>query len=142
MTQKQFEQYKECAFDIFCRTVIRHESADAFRELAAKAEREVGLSMLSGQEQEALSYTDEYHTFNLTFLVGDLGIPVEDPKVALALERLPPQKRNVLLLHYFHGDTDAEIGERLGRTARAIRQRRTEALKRLKEIMEDLDDDT
>ena len=58
MTQKQFEQYKERAFDIFCRTVIRHEGADAFREFAAKAEREVGLSMLSGQEQEALSYTD------------------------------------------------------------------------------------
>ena len=80
MTQKQFEQYKERAFDIFCRTVIRHESADAFRELAAKAEREVGLSMLSGQEQEALSYTDEYHTFNLTFLVGDMGIPRRGPE--------------------------------------------------------------
>lgn len=91
MRQKQFEQYKERAFDIFCRTVIRHEGADAFREFAAKAEREVGLSMLSGQEQEALSYTDEYHTFNLTFLVGAMGIPVEDPKAALALERLLPQ---------------------------------------------------
>ena len=60
MTTKELHDYKERAFDAFCRTVIRNESADALRDLAEKSEHEIEMSMLPRQDQDALSCTDQY----------------------------------------------------------------------------------
>ena len=45
MTTKELHDYKERAFDAFCRTVIRNESADALRDLAEKSEHEIEMSI-------------------------------------------------------------------------------------------------
>ena len=47
MTTEAFRTYQEQTFDSFCKSVIRNESTDARRELAAKAEREVPLSSIN-----------------------------------------------------------------------------------------------
>ena len=141
MTTKELHDYTERAFDAFCRTVIRNESADALRDLAEKSEHEIEMSMLPRQDQDALSCTDEYHLFSLVFLVGNLKISVDEPAIAHALQYLTPHKRDVLLLYYFHGETDAEIGKRMKQTESAVFRRRIAALQRLKEIMEDLNDE-
>ena len=70
-----------------------------------------------------------------------IKISVDEPAIAHALQYLTPHKRDVLLLYYFHGETDAEIGKRMKQTESAVFRRRIAALQRLKEIMEDLNDE-
>lgn len=50
MTREQFCKYQEDAFEAFCKALIRNESIDAHRELAARAERETAMSALSERE--------------------------------------------------------------------------------------------
>ena len=54
MTLEQFFDYKEKAFDDFCKALIRNESIDAFREIVRCAVREVALSAVSWTDRAAL----------------------------------------------------------------------------------------
>jgi DNA-directed RNA polymerase specialized sigma24 family protein len=56
-----------------------------------------------------------------------------------AIAALPPQRRDVILLSYFMGQNDPQIGTLLHLEPQTIRYRRQTALQRLKEILENLD---
>ena len=64
-------------------------------------------------------------------------IPIEDENLAKALRSLPPQKRSIVLLALFLGKTDKEIGQELSLPRTTVRDRRHEALKRLREMLGD-----
>ena len=87
----------------------------------------------AGLEQTAAldRYFEDEHIFEV------LGLPVvvSGDLLAEALAQLPEGKRNVILLSYFLGMTDREIGERLNVAHQTISKRRITALKELRGYM-------
>ena len=71
MTLEEFHTYQEQTFDAFCKAVIRNESMDAHRELAAEARQEVSMSTLSADELLSLSAEDTYNLYRKTYYVGN-----------------------------------------------------------------------
>ena len=142
MTTQQFRTYKEQQFDAFCKAVIRHESTDAHRALSQKSAREVNVENAAFAELSTLQTVDEYRPDAVLFWVQGKKIPVSDWALGQALRSLPPYRRDVVLLSYFLECTDSQIGRLLNVDTRAVCARRTVALARLKQLLEELADET
>ena len=56
-------------------------------------------------------------------------------RIAAAMDRLPPRKREVLRMHYDEGRTLREIGEHLGVTESRVSQIHSEAVLRLRTLL-------
>ena len=82
------------------------------------------------------SQSDKYFEDEHIFNVLDKEIVVMGNVLAEAIRALPQQKRDVILLSYFVGMTDKEIGEHLGAIQQTIFKRRISSLKQLKELLE------
>ena len=80
---------------------------------------------------------------NDTYMLGDtfavLGheIEVYDECLAKTLNKLPEKKRTVILMSFYLGMSDAEIGRTLNRVASSISTRRVSALTMLKKLIEE-----
>ena len=57
--------------------------------------------------------------------------------LAAAINQLPPEKREVILMSYFLGMTDKEIGRHLNLIQQTVFKRRKSALKLLNELLKD-----
>lgn len=136
MTSEQFQKYQEQTFDSFCKTVIRNESIDAFREIAAKAKHEVQLSALSDSVLSSLYTEDTYVPYQKVFSVRGHQISVCDKALAEALQFLQPRQRQIVLLYYFLEYNDTEIGAILGISNHTVRLRRNLALRNLHYLLE------
>ena len=62
---------------------------------------------------------------------------MRDETVAEALNSLPENKRDIILLLYFLDMTDGEIGEQLNLVRSTVQYRRTSILRELKKFMEE-----
>ena len=138
MTLEQFYTYQEQTFDSFMDKLIKNEGKDARKELARRAEHEVSISQLLEREVARISVTDAYDLDKMTFYVRDEMVVINDMLLGQAIAALPPKRREVILLSYFMGKNDPQIGELLKLTPNTIRYRRQTSLQRLKEILEAL----
>ena len=64
--------------------------------------------------------------------VDGISVDIHDPDLVKALRFLVPQKRDILLLAYFLGKSDAEIGKLLNISKSTAQRRRASALQRMK----------
>ena len=140
MTLQQFYDYKQNAFDAFCKSVIRYEGLFMLRKLSKQAAKNISIEDLSGHDLRMLSTNDEYKEETVTFWVRDERIQIEDGRLAQALKYLSPQRRNVILLSYVLRYSDVEIARMLRLPPPAVNYRRTSGLKRLREILLILED--
>lgn len=83
-----------------------------------------------------LFVTDEYFKDAYTFHVLDHDITVSDEQIAEALNTLPADRRDIILLAYFLDMADKEIAECLNLVRRTVAYRRTSTLQELKKFME------
>lgn len=132
-----FERHKQHTFDCFCKRLLKNEMRDYYDELKRRRKYEVSFSELTAKELEQLSacniyFADGQHIFNV---LGN-DILVRDETVAEALNSLPENKRDIILLSYFLDMTDREIGEQLNLVRSTVQYRRTSILRELKKIME------
>lgn len=139
MTLEQFQKYQERSFDSFCKTSIHNESANAHNEISARAEKEISFSCLPDSDLQAYSTIDTYRPYRKTFYVRGYIVHVYDPALGETLQHISPQRREVILLCYFLGFSDSEIGHLLHIDHRTVDYRRSTALRRLKELLEDAD---
>ena len=58
-----------------------------------------------------------------------------------ALKMLPERQRDIIMRYYFFGMTDGDISDTDGTARKTVNYQRNAALKKLKEIMEDLRDE-
>ena len=123
------------ACDSFCKKVLRNEVRNFYKEMRKRKENEVLFSELSARELERLSVTDDYFTDERKFSVADCDVIVKNELLAEALRSLPDEKREIVLLAYFHGMKDREIGERLGMIRGTVQYKRTSTLKQLNKLM-------
>lgn len=127
-------------FDSFCRKVLREEARDYIKHIAWRSDHEVSLSELSEEQMTQLYVLDEYPSEQFHFQVQGIGVAVKDEKLAAALNALPDEKRDIVLLAYFLDMTDQEIADRLNIVRRTVQYKRTSSLKEMKERMEVQDD--
>lgn len=139
MTREQFYTYLEQTFDSFTKTVAKNKSIDILREYDRQVKREIPLEDMSPSDiGNRASSTDTYRLYSRAYQVRNYVIHVSDPVIGEVLQHLTPQRREVILLYYFLGYNDAEIGRLLQIDNTTAKYRRSSALKRLKKLMEDL----
>ena len=136
MTLQEFYTLQEETFDSFCKTLIRNESINAHKEYSFRAQTETSLQDLSRNEQQQLAHEDEYDALTTHFIVRGENVYLRDPDLSDALRFLPPKRHGVILLSYFLGRTDNEIGHLLKTDPRTVGYRREAALKKLCEFVE------
>lgn len=139
MTLEQFKRYQEETFDSFCRAIIRNESANAHNEITSRAEKEVSFSCLSPNELRSVKTVDDYRPYCKKYNVRGNIVCIYDPALGEILQYILPERREIILLCYFLGFSDSEIGRLLHIDHKTVDYRRTAALRRLRELLEGMD---
>ena len=99
-------------------------------------EQKISLFELSENDLAGLAVTDKYFKDAFHFSVLDYDINVTDETLAEALQALPADRREIVLLSFYLDMPDREIAERLNLVRRTVAYRKDAALKKLKQIME------
>lgn len=127
----------ESRFDSFCKTVMKNYARDWYRAKRRRGANEVLFSELPDGALIEPIHIDrmdslERHRFD------DLGrtVSIEDDNLAWALSALSQRKRQIILLSYFFGMTDQQIGVRLNVVRSTIQATRTKALREMRELLE------
>lgn len=95
---------------------------------------------MSDRELSAFYVEDQYRPYCKVFSVKGIDIKVYDHTLAELLQYIPQDRRAVILLCFFLDLNDIEIGQILHIKSNTVKYRRNAALKRLRELLEDIDD--
>ena len=128
-------EHKQHAFDSYCKRSIKNEAMNAYTQLRKRSRREVSLSELPEDAMVQLGVYDHYSWEYTTFPVGGAVILIEDDRLAEALNALPQDGRDILLMYFFLDMADREIAERMNMARRTVNARRQKAYRLLKELM-------
>ena len=128
---------ERCRFDAFCKTVLRHEAMNYFRELNRQRKRAIQFSALCQHEMDKLCSMDEYLSDSILFTAYGYALHIHDELVAAAFASLPDQEQGILILHCVLGLADGEIGSLVGMSRSAVQRHRTKALNELRKRLEE-----
>lgn len=138
----QFEETIRHQFDRVCKLALKGEKIDYIRHMEYLRKNEVMLSELSQKELDCLSIEDEYNLESYKFQALNYDVEVKDSLIAEALTSLTKRKRDVILLSYFVGMSDAEIARKMKVVRSTVNEHRKRSLKILKEVMEEKVDES
>ena len=80
------------------------------------------------------NYFEQYKP--TTFVVKGQKVTVVSERLADALSKLSEQRRTVLLMYFFLGYTDTEVGKEYGRSRSTVNYWKLAALKQLRKELE------
>lgn len=129
------ETHKQHTFDSYCKRVLKNEAANGHREINRKANMEVSMSALPEEALEQLAVYDCYPWEYTSFSVDGETVIIKDDRLAEALEKLPEDARNIILMYWLLGMTDSEIGEQRNLSRRWINDCRRKAYRMLIDLM-------
>ena len=141
MAQQDFFTLQERTFDVFCKNTIKNLSAYALRTYFNAQKRKQSLDNYMIQEMSSTAIEDVYHTYGRTFTVRGITMVVRDEVMGECLQYIPPDKRSVLLLSYFGECSDTEIAKILGISNATVFYRKKNALRRLRKLMEAMENE-
>ena len=144
MNTEQYREHIERTFNAFCKIVLYHAALGAYKKLRKKQQFEVSLDYLRKFDFEPIATTDEYfvkYDVPTAFTVRGETVIVESKQLAAALLRLTEKRREVLLLRYYLGYNDEEIGKMCSISRSAVFRRRKIALHLLRKEMEALENE-
>ena len=111
MTPNRREFEKQCAFQKFCKSVLHNEACNAHEEIRRRRVREVTFSNLALHEERQLYTVDKYFQDEEAEPSYQMAGKEITPKLLLeAIRALPEERRKIILMYYFEGLTDVEIG--------------------------------
>lgn len=128
---------ERCRFDAFCKTVLRHEAMNYFRELNRQRKRAIQFSALYQYEMDKLCSMDEYPSDSFVFSAFGYALHIRDELVADAFASLPEREQSILILYCVLELTDGEIGSIAEMSRSAVQRHRTKALNELRKRLED-----
>lgn len=136
---ERYKQFNEMTFEAYCKKSIDRAVNRGRKQKSQRARDEISLFALSEDIlartcEELDAITDGKQTPTI-FRVGELEIIIHDEELAAALQSLTPQRRDIVLLAYFMGKSDAEISRDMKLTRSAVQRRRTNALGIMKKLM-------
>lgn len=133
----RLEWQTRCEFNAYCKRALRNELIDACRERKRRQLREVIFSDLTPQEERQLYTVDKYFQDEEAEPRYQMAGKEITPKLLLeAIRTLPEEKRTAILLYYFEGMTDVEIGKLFNTSRSTIQYRRTSSFELLKKYLE------
>lgn len=133
----RLEWQTRCEFNAYCKRALRNELIDACRERKRRQFREVIFSDLTPQEERQLYTVDKYFQDEEAEPRYQMAGKEITPKLLLeAIRTLPEEKRTAILLYYFEGMTDVEIGKMFNTSRSTIQYRRTSSFELLKKYLE------
>ena len=135
MTPSSHERNKQHAFDSFCKKVLKCEACNGYREISRRKKHSIPFSELPEDAMEQLAAYDRYPWEYNTFILGGDVILIENDLLADALNALPQDNRDILLMYWFLEMADREIAERMNLARRTINNRRLKSYRLLKELM-------
>ena len=130
---KNSEQRIQNQFGAFCTRVLKNETRYIQRE---KAIKEKSYDELSEKDLYELAAYDSYFDGEHSFDVQGKEIVVKGDMLAAALEKLPADKRDIILLSYFMEMTDREIARELDTVHQNVSKRRARILKLMRDYLE------
>lgn len=136
---EEYKEHIEYTFNAFCKVVLRNAALNAYRDFGRKQKHEVSLDYLMSETPFEPFITDNYFEQydNPTVFVGKgQEFIVASERLANALSRLPVQRRTVLLMYFFLGYTDKEIGNEYGRSRSTANYWKLVSLKKLRKELE------
>lgn len=136
---EQFKEHIEYTFNAFCKTVLRNAAINAYRDMKREQKREVSLNYLMSEtsfEPFTMDIYFEQYDKPTVFIVQSHEIIIVNERLAIALSRLPEQRRVVLLMYFFLGYTDTKIGNEYGHSRSTANYWKLAALKQLKKEWE------
>ena len=138
MTPNRREFEKQCAFQKFCKSVLHNEACNAHEEIRRRRVREVTFSNLALHEERQLYTVDKYFQDEEAEPSYQMAGKEITPKLLLeAIRALPEERRKIILLYYFEGLTDIEIGKQLNISRSTVQYRRTSSFEQLKKYLEE-----
>lgn len=135
-SDKDFEKSNQCAFDAYCKVILRNEARDAYDQRKRKLKHEQLFGEMSPEELNKLITTDRYFQFERDIVEDGLHFIVCDQGVYDALMTLPGAKRKIVLLSYFGEMNDREIGDALGTGRANVQYHRSRALAMMRKTLE------
>ena len=135
MKPDRHAEHKQHAFDSFCKKVLKCEACNGYREISRRKKHSIPFSELPGDAMEQLAAYDRYPWEYNTFILGGDVILIENDLLADALNALPQDNRDILLMYWFLEMADREIAERMNLARRTINNRRLKSYRLLKELM-------
>ena len=138
MEPNRREFQKQCAFQSFCKRVLHNEACNAHDEIRRRRKREVSFCDLALHEERQLYTVDKYFQDEEAEPRYQMAGKEITPKLLLeAIRTLPEEKRTAILLYYFEGMTDVEIGKLFNTSRSTIQYRRTSSFEILKKYLEE-----
>ena len=131
-----FQTTIQYQFDCLARKVMIRRQSNCRRSAGRKFRKECPFSELSEKELNRLQTLDTYHLDGKYYLILKFRVEVGSEVGVNALDSLPVEKRNILLMFYFLEMSDAEIALELGKDRSTIYRSRTSALATLKKRLE------
>lgn len=137
---EEYKEHIEYTFAAFCKVVLRNAAMTAYRDFGRKQKREVSLDYLVSETPFEPSTMDSYFEKQdkpTIFVVQGKEVIVADERLAAALVKLSEQRRTVLLMYFFLGYTDMQIGNVYGRNRSTANYWKLAALKQLRKEWEE-----
>ena len=119
---------RQCRFDAFGKTVLKHKAIDYIREMKRRASRETSLERLPMADMDKLCSVDDYPSDRYVFSYCGCDLPIRSERVADAFASLPKQEQSILILRLVLDLTDSGTGEVLGLSRSAVQRRRAKSL--------------
>lgn len=125
-----------CAFNGFCKKVLKNEAINTYNQRRQRQSREMTFSDLTPQEENQLYTLDQHYEGEETQGFQVAGKRVTPKLLAKAMHTLPDEKRTAVLLYYFFNMSDVEISQLLNIPRSTVQYRRTSSFELLKRFLE------
>ncbi|MGF1946552.1 RNA polymerase sigma factor [Enterococcus gallinarum] len=120
------------AFDSFCKKVVRNEALNIQKKYARFRQREISMEIL---EHEGLGtefyYSEPDMNSSEIFIVLGIKIFISNEELANAIAALPSVRQEIILMSFFIGLNDREIGDIIGKSLGSVWYQRQVALEEL-----------
>ncbi|HGF7434816.1 TPA: RNA polymerase sigma factor [Enterococcus faecium] len=120
------------AFDSFCKKVVRNEALNIQKKYARFRQRQISMEIL---QQKGLSTEFYYSEPNLnssgSFIVLGIKVSISNEELANAIAALPSLRQEIILMSFFIGLNDREIGDIIGKSLGSVWYQRQVALEEL-----------
>ncbi len=131
-----WEEHKQCAFDAYCKKLLKNEAINIRKAQARRANREKIFSDLSNRERQSLQHTDSYAPDRRTFIILGRAVEIKDADLGLAISTLQRRRRKIILAHML-GLSDSEIARQFHMSRAVVQYQRTSTLQQLRELLGD-----
>ncbi len=132
---EEYKEHIEYTFAAFCKVVLRNAAMTAYRDFGRKQKREISLDYLMSETSFEPFTADSYFERQdkpTIFIVQEKEIIVANERLAGALSKLSEQRRTVLLMYFFLGYTDTQIGNVYRRSRSTANYWKLAALRQLR----------